>query len=202
MTLEQVITAGQQFTKPQFVWLWANTENWIIALFIIFVVTFLITHLIAEESLEFTVKLNVIGTLCLFIFCSFIFSTHTYFENSDQYNTQKKYWMNVYVKPYISELPIRTSPIQFIENNNSEKPPKFSKAMNMPTSILIGNQIRIIYLLDGEKKEESDYFDILKDLNKGELLILKGNYLTQDLGHGVDKGLYNSVIHAPDGFKL
>ncbi|TKJ87201.1 hypothetical protein PaeCFBP13512_18435 [Paenibacillus sp. CFBP13512] len=191
MTLEQVITAGQQFTEPSFIWLWADTKNWVTLLVIVFIFLMIVMSMgCPEDTFLINVVRSVIITVIIFFVFSIIFSSNEYKKKSDTYISQKKYWERAYANPYIAELSKYEVPILLLENDPQTR----------GTIAFSPKEKHVVYELEGQKKEELKYFDIILDLKKGEVPIIKGNYLTQDLGHGINKGLYNSVIHAPEGF--
>lgn len=209
MSLQQVMEASRGFTERHFVWIWAIEWEWVMCLCVLFVIGLFFFSFCTEVTFSYGLGVNLTTIALAFFVLSFSISTVNYIEQGDVCNKQKEYWMNVYVKPYISNLPTQIIEIEFAEDIGSSnlfqvraKDPEFSKLLYKSDDVLLESQKKIIYSLKGKKIEEVDYFDIEDDLHKDEPLVLKGNYLDNDLGHGMYSGIYNGVIHTPHNFEL
>ncbi|TKJ87202.1 hypothetical protein PaeCFBP13512_18440 [Paenibacillus sp. CFBP13512] len=209
MSLQQVIEASRRFTERHFVWIWAVEWKWVMFLCVVFVIGLFFFSFCTEVTTSYGLRVNLTTTVLAFFVLSFSISTANYTEQGDSYDKQKEYLMNVYVKPYISNLPIKSIEIEFAEDIGSSnlfqvraRESEFSKLLYKADDVLMGSQKKIIYSFERKKLEEVDYFDVEYDLDKDEPLVLKGNYLENDLGHGINAGVYNGVIHAPNNFRL
>lgn len=128
------------------------------------------------------------------VFCFWVYSISFLFV-IDQDGRTTQNWVRNHVSPYVESLPVETVKLEAVDR--VEHAPTYITNKNeakdyVPVSVIYANEegegvtLKTKTLIMYDAEDESPYMEY------------KG--VEKDLGHGYDKGFYNTVIHLPLGY--
>jgi hypothetical protein len=144
-----------------------------------------------------TKRAEVRSIVCIVIFfiAGHVLFIHEYGEKDD--TEMVEHWIQHDVTPFVQGLPAQSVDLIAIEEATSSDDASndFFPSVDEKVSTTI---VSVTYNDDQDKKvKQTIKASSIKDLSTGSNAQMTYRLVEKDLGHGVDKGLYNVIIHEP-----
>lgn len=183
MTIEQVMKAGESVPGG---FGDVSTWVWVVLAFSLF---FIVMTFTSDEPFYMLpgMLLLIVG-----IIGGAVTVTHAESERFEK-------WEKEYVAPFIDELPLQKSEVVFI---------KIEADLELPENVYASNEDRLavkktpltVSFKGNGVETYTDWVETHMELTDEEKPFIEYKRLEQDLGNGVDAGIYNKKIYLPESY--
>lgn len=202
MSINEVIESGKNIVKPEFGLFSQFTDTtwgWVIAAIAIALI-FMVLAYRSDNPLSYAIHFTfsmVAGMVVAYAIFIRVFVDVDIAEN-DAYEANVEKWRNEVAIPYIESLQTEKKEIVFIKIE-----PETSSYRNSYThsSVIERTPITVSYKDNGVVTRTS-WFETYMELTDDEKPYIEFQRLTQDLGHDVKAGVYNSKIYLPESYEF
>lgn len=197
MSVDAIIEAGNNIIKPEFSFFdihWESPAIWIMLI----VLSCLIVSFFFVGDVT-TVIFGIFLCICLFLLGNSLVDMGSS-DKTKQYNDSIDKWKNEMVLPYIESLPKEKSEIVYIKID-----PEMGNTVNyghyytyVKTKKL--TPLTISYVDEDTLVTETNWYETNMKLTDESKPYVEFQRLEKDLGHGIDKGIYNAVVYLPKSY--
>ncbi|WP_102273715.1 hypothetical protein [Cytobacillus massiliigabonensis] len=200
MSIKEVIDQGKEIKLDSLPWSTGYTPLAIL-LCIILIVSFIGISYSLWKSKVNIMLLSI--SIILFLTITGMTLKEINEEKKAVFTDQVNEWRSEVAQEYIETLPSSTKELEEV-TIKSEMLNKYTRNWWQIKYTDYGNEIinpaEISFDEDNEAVTKEGMFEVVIDLENDEQSYMEYQYLTEDLGHGVNEGYYNIVIHVPEDF--
>jgi uncharacterized membrane protein len=204
MSIEQVIKLGNEIHKPDY---GAFSEFTFVTWLVIIGLMILGVALFNWGVDGFLGFRMIIGIIMMTVSIVFFFGTiaRSSAKEDAEYQKEVNKWRENLAKPYIESSPIEKKEVVYIkiDPEMSVKVEGSSWWGNGYTrsSVIERTPLTVSYK-DNGISTRTNWFETHMELTKEDKPYIEFYRLPRDLGHNVNKGLYNVKIHLPESYKF
>ena len=194
MTMQGVINAGKGLENDTIIH-WFDCPWWVYVGVFFGIVLAVLIYKFAEDEL----KMISVTVLAVTIFV-FIVSQKT--EEIDHIGK----WQKEVATPYVNSLPVKKREIVFIkidpEVTTETRGSHLFGSGYLTSKRIEKTPLTVSFKSDGRVITRTDWYDTTMTLTKEAKPYIEYQYVSKNLGHGFNKGMYNVRVHLPESYEF
>lgn len=200
MTMKEVINEGEKITMGGLPWNAGYNSLTVMLCVVIGLALIGIVYTLFRSKVHINIMLLSVSIL-LFAAVTGMTLKEIHEVKSDVYNERVTEWREGPAREFVDSLPVSQREINVFEIDESEPVNKYYRnwwQINYSDydEIYLAT-VEYSFDEDDEEKPKKGLFEVVRDLESGEEPYVEYQELKESLGHGVNKGMYNMVIHVP-----
>jgi hypothetical protein len=200
MTMKEVINEGEKITMGGLPWNAGYNSLTVMLCVVIGLALIGIVYTLFRSKVHINIMLLSVSIL-LFAAVTGMTLKEIHDLKTDVYNEQVTEWREGPAREFVDALPVSQKEINIFDIDDLETLNKYTRNWWQINYSNYDDEFLTLveYSLDdtdGDKPLEG-WFEVARDLESDEEPYVEYQELTESLGHGVNKGMYNMVIHVP-----
>ncbi|MCK6207134.1 hypothetical protein KZX50_16980 [Bacillus infantis] len=202
MTMKEVINEGEKITMGGLPWNAGYNSLTVMLCVVIGIALIGIVYTLFRSKVHINMMLLSVSIL-LFAAVTGMTLKEIHDLKTDVYNEQVTEWREGPAREFVDRLPVSQKEINLFDIDDLETLNKYTRNWwqinysNYDDEFLTLVEYSLDDDNDGDKPKEG-WFEVVRDLESDEEPYVEYQELKESLGHGVNKGMYNMVIHVPE----